>query len=79
MSVEERLSNVFREVFELNELPEKSELIYNQFPKWNSLGHMSLVAAIETEFDCILETDDILAMSSFQRALEIVSRIHGSA
>jgi len=77
MSVEKRLGNVFREVFELNDLPERSELIYNQFPKWNSLGHMSLVAAIETEFDCILETDDILAMSSFQRALEIVSRIHG--
>jgi acyl carrier protein len=40
---------------------------------------MSLIAAIETEFDCILETDDILAMSSFHRALEIVSRIRDSA
>ncbi len=35
---------------------------------------MSLVAAIETEFDIILETDDILAMSDFAKALEIVDR-----
>ncbi len=79
MNLEERLGKVFREVFELKELPAKNELIYKQFPKWNSLGHMSLVTAIETDFDCILDTNDVLAMSSFQKALEIVSRIHGSA
>ncbi len=78
MSVEQRLDNVFRDTFALNELPERSELVYKHFRKWDSLAHMSLVTAIETEFDCILETDDILAMSSFQQALEIVSRLHGS-
>lgn len=50
---------------------------YNNFPKWDSLAHMALVAAIESDFDCIMETDDILDMSSFAKAVEIVKKYNG--
>lgn len=71
---EERLWGVFREVLELPPEAERAALAYNETEKWNSLGHMSLIAAIETEFDLILETDDILAMSNFAKAVDIVAR-----
>jgi acyl carrier protein len=74
MSTENRLWVVFQDTLELPESADRAILVYNETPKWNSLGHMSLVAAIETEFDIILETDDILAMSDFAKALEIVDR-----
>ncbi len=35
---------------------------------------MRLIAAIESEFDVMLETDDILDMSDFQKALEILAK-----
>ena len=35
---------------------------------------MTLIAALETEFDTMLETDDILAMSDFNKAVEIMTR-----
>ena len=35
---------------------------------------MSLIAALETEFDTMLETDDILAMNNFSKAVEIMTR-----
>jgi acyl carrier protein len=74
MNTEDRLWVVFQDILELSPTTDRRPLAYNQTPKWNSLGHMSLVAAIETEFDIILETDDILAMSDFAKALEIVDR-----
>ncbi|ACM92125.1 hypothetical protein NAMH_1601 [Nautilia profundicola AmH] len=35
---------------------------------------MTLVAAIEDEFDIMLDTDDIIDMSSFAKAKEIVAK-----
>jgi len=42
--------------------------------KWDSVGHMGLVAAIESAFDILLETEDIINMSSFQKTKEILSK-----
>ncbi|MGP8201774.1 MAG: acyl carrier protein [Limisphaerales bacterium] len=41
---------------------------------WDSVGHMALVAAIERKFDLMLETDDVIGMSSFAKAKGIVSK-----
>jgi acyl carrier protein len=35
---------------------------------------MTLIAALETEVDCMLEMDDILDMSSFSKAVEIMKK-----
>jgi acyl carrier protein len=43
---------------------------------WDSVGHMALVAAIERTFDIMLDTDDVIGMSNFTKAEEIVSK-HG--
>lgn len=68
---------LFREVLELSGPFNRDEMQYNNFPKWDSLAHMALVAAIESDFDCIMETDDILDMSSFAKAVEIVKKYNG--
>ena len=43
---------------------------------WDSVGHMTLIAAIERAFDIMLDTDDVIGMSSFAKAKEIVAK-HG--
>ena len=77
MDIEERVEMLFREVLELSGPFNRDEMQYNNFPKWDSLAHMALVAAIESDFDCIMETDDILDMSSFAKAVEIVKKYNG--
>jgi len=52
------------------------ELAYQSIPEWDSIGHMALVSAIETNFNVMLDTDDILAMSSVAEARKILLR-HG--
>jgi acyl carrier protein len=50
-------------------------LSYRSVEQWDSIAHMALVVAIEDEFDLMLETTDIIDMSSFRVALEIVKRL----
>jgi len=47
-------------------------------PGWDSVGHMTLVAIIEKTFDIMLDTDDVIGMSSFMKAKEIIAK-HGIA
>lgn len=74
MSVDEKVFNAFKGALDVDDTVDKSTLIYHEFPAWSSVGHMTLVAALEDEFDCMLDTDDILAMSSYDKAVAIMSK-----
>lgn len=50
------------------------ELSYARHAKWDSTGHMVLIAELETQFDIMLDTDDIIDMSSFAKARDILSK-----
>lgn len=49
-------------------------LAYNTIKEWDSVGHMALVVEIEGEFGVMLDTDDILGLSTVAKAREILSR-----
>ncbi len=74
MSVEARVLKVFKEVLEIEGDVDTSQLKYNETKNWGSLAHITLVSALEGEFDVMLDPDDILAMSSYDKAVEIVRR-----
>jgi acyl carrier protein len=42
---------------------------------WDSVGHMALVAAIEDEFDVEFDTDQVIDMSSFKVAVDMVTEL----
>ncbi|KJS39540.1 MAG: acyl carrier protein [Rhodospirillaceae bacterium BRH_c57] len=70
----EVIISVFREVFQLGPDVDVPTLTYRGIPEWDSVGHMQLVAALETALDVMLETDEIIDMSSFDKAEEILAR-----
>lgn len=41
---------------------------------WDSVAHMALVAEIESKFDILLETDDVISLSSFPAARQILGK-----
>lgn len=49
-------------------------LEYNAITEWDSIGHMSLVGELEDKFDIIMEMDDIIEMSSFEKGSEILEK-----
>lgn len=49
-------------------------LEYQSIPQWDSVGHMGLVAAIEDAFDIMMDTDDIIDFSSYEKGIEILKK-----
>jgi acyl carrier protein len=69
-----RLREAFRTSLDLPSDAAVDDLLYQDNEKWDSLAHMSLVAAIEDEFDVMIDTDDVINMSSFQEAIRILGK-----
>ncbi|MFE9181945.1 Acyl carrier protein [Micromonospora haikouensis] len=72
MSLTDRLHGVFVDALELPEGTDVENLTYRGIEQWDSLGHMTLVAAIEDEFDVQLDTEQVIDMSSFKVALDML-------
>lgn len=50
------------------------ELTYNTIKEWDSTAHMILISELENTFDVMLDTDDIIDMSSVGKAKEILTK-----
>ncbi len=70
----EKLRKIFSEALNIKIETVTDSLEYNSIPEWDSVAHMSLVAAIDGGFDIMLDTDDVIDMSSFGKAKEILKK-----
>ncbi|MFD0783086.1 acyl carrier protein [Micromonospora azadirachtae] len=73
MALSDRLRAVFVDTLELGDDVDVENLKYREIEQWDSLGHMTLVGAIEDEFDVQLDTEQVIDMSSFKVALDMLS------
>lgn len=74
----EKLQAAFVEALGVDGTVDFESLTYRGIKAWDSVAHMQLIAAIEAAFDLMLDTDDVIGMSSFAKAKEIVAK-HGVA
>lgn len=72
MNNEEKYLNAFVSAFEVDGEQAKT-LKYQQIPAWDSVGHMGLMAQIEESFGIMMEPDDIVDFSSFEKGKEILA------
>ncbi|MBB4823655.1 acyl carrier protein [Sporosarcina luteola] len=70
----QKLQSVFTEALGIDASQVVDDLTYNSIPEWDSIAHMALVAEIDDQFDIMLDTDDVLDMSSYAKAKEILSK-----
>ncbi|MBO0841400.1 MAG: acyl carrier protein [Sciscionella sp.] len=68
----DKLRAVFIATLRLPDDVDVDNLAYRDIEAWDSVGHMSLVAAIEDEFDVQFDTDQVIDMSSFKVALSML-------
>lgn len=68
----DRLKSVFAYALDLDSSVQIEELRYREIDKWDSLGHMALVAAIEDEFGVQFDTDQVIEMSAFKVAYDML-------
>lgn len=69
-----RLVECFRLALELDDVTDVRPLEYQGIATWDSVGHLALVAHLEETFGIMLDTDDVIDMSSFDAARSILGR-----
>ncbi len=74
MTNNEKLVHAFVEALQIDPTLVTDGLQYNSIREWDSVAHMTLVAALEEVFEIMLDTDDIIDMSSFAKAREILEK-----
>jgi len=72
--MENKLRKIFAEALNIPEDQVVDSLEYNSIPEWDSISHMALIATIDEEYDIMLETEDVIDLSSFSKAKEIISK-----
>jgi len=72
--MKDRVNKVFLEVIGIDPAIDSEKLVYSEIPGWDSVAHMALIAALEEEFDCMLDMDDIIDMSNYDKALTIMAK-----
>lgn len=70
----QKLRRIFAESLGIAEEQITNDLQYNTIAEWDSIAHMALVAAIDDGFDIMMDTDDVIEISSFAKAKEILTK-----
>ena len=74
MTQTDKLKTAFHTAIGVPRETDFDTVAYGTTPGWDSVAHMALVAEIETAFDIMLDTDDVIGMSSFHEAKRILGK-----
>ena len=73
MTNTEKYDQAFTSMFNITH-DNLANLTYQSVDLWDSVGHMSLIAALEEAFDIMIDTDDIIDLSSYEKGKEIITK-----
>jgi acyl carrier protein len=71
---EQKLRQAFSLGLNLPESEINENFQYGSSAQWDSISHMGLVAALDSTFNIMLDTDDLIDMSSYGKAREILTK-----
>ena len=69
----DKYSKVFVKTFSIDKSKLK-KLKYQSITQWDSVGHMSMIGALEETFKITLDMDDIIDFSSFEKGKKILKK-----
>ncbi len=68
----ERLQNVFRLVFQDTNLIIHSSTTANDIKMWDSLTHVELIAAVESEFNIVFSFNEVMQFNTVGDMLNVI-------
>ena len=69
----EKYNSVFCDTLQISE-EQLATAKLKGIPTWDSVGHMTLLAAIEDAFDIFIEPEDMMSLSSYEEGKNIVRK-----
>ena len=70
--VYERLNNVFRDVFDDDEIVVNAETTANDIEDWDSLEHINLIVSVEQEFGMKFNMNEVTTMKNVGDMVKII-------
>jgi acyl carrier protein len=71
---ERRLRDIFAEALKIPASDIDDSTAYEKVSSWDSVAHMGIIAALDSTFDIMIDTDDVIDMSTFGKAREILKK-----
>ena len=65
---------VFTSALSINNDDFNDALEYNGVPEWDSIGHMTLISNLESEFNISIDIDDVLNYGSFKKGVALLKK-----
>ena len=75
---DDRIVSAFSKVLGMSADQITDDLRYASIPQWDSIAHMSVIAALEETFGVMIDMDDVIDMNSVGKAREILAK-YGAA
>jgi acyl carrier protein len=69
-----RLQAVVADVLEIAPEEVREDFCYNSAPGWDSLNHISLMLALEDEFDLVIPDDQVIELTTLRAIREFMVR-----
>lgn len=75
MSNKEKYDAIIKSVFkiEANQAIDE-DMNRDNYSYWDSLAHLTLITALEDEFNIMFETEDILSFDSYKKGIKIIEK-----
>ena len=70
----EKYQEVFVDTFTVTAGDLKDGFAYQSIDAWDSIGHMSLITALENAFEILIEMDDVIDFESYEKGREILRK-----
>ena len=74
MANKDKYEKIFIKCFGLDKSKLKKDIKYDSIPKWDSVGHMNMIAKLEDEFNISMEMDDIIDFSSYRTGMKLLKK-----
>ena len=70
----ERLNEVFREVFDDDDITVNAQTTADDIEDWDSLEHITLISAIESEFRMRFKMHEVSTMKNVGEMIDIIAQ-----
>lgn len=70
----QKLVNSFASALNVDQNIITPELAYQGIVEWDSITHMVLISQLEDDFNVSIDTEDVIDMSSVEKAIEILQK-----
>ena len=74
LDLNKRIKLIMSQVFDLHEDIIKDDSSTTSLDEWDSMNHMNLIVALEEEFKCEFDEDDIENMVNFKIMKSIIEK-----